>query len=157
MTPISHSPATISLTSGKDTIRKHTIQRAEVDIPYIIIGSFQSLTGSMEKEISVKEEAITNWGVSLQTSTVYPNMVHKAYKTILIPKIGFSLTSKTLTTKQLQYLQIKADSFYIPKLGFSSKFPKVILCASHIFGGFNQSVLQMTQIYKELQMTIGST
>ena len=65
MTPISHSPATISLTSGQDIVRKNIIERVEVNVPYRTIGSYQSPTGSMEKEMLVKEAAITNWGTPL--------------------------------------------------------------------------------------------
>ena len=86
MTPISHSPATISLTSGQDIIIKHTIERVEVNVSYRTIGSYQSPAESMENEMLVKEEAITKWETPPQTSTIYPNMVHKAYKTIMIPK-----------------------------------------------------------------------
>ena len=66
------------------------------------------------------------------------------------------MTSTTFTYKQIQNLQIKADKYYISKLGFSSKFPRVILRASHKYGGFKQSTLLMTQIYKQLQMLLGS-
>lgn len=111
MIPISQSSAIISLTSGQDTTQQHKIERVEVNIPYRTIVSYQLPTKSMEKELLVKEEAILNWGTSLQTSKIYPNMTHKAYKTIMIPKIGFSMTSTIFNPIQLQSLQIKADRY----------------------------------------------
>ena len=111
----------------------------------------------MEKEIQIKNETIEKWGLPLQTSTVYPNLTYKAYETILIPRIGFSLTNTTLTPKQIKKLQIKADQYYIPKLNISSKFPRTILRASYNYGGFQQTTIQMTQIIKQIQMTLGCT
>ena len=58
MTPISKSPATISLTSGQDITKLHQIKRVEVNNSYRTIGSYQSPTGSMEKEIQIKEKMI---------------------------------------------------------------------------------------------------
>ena len=157
MAPINRSPGTISLTSGQNTTKTDIIKRAEITEPYRTIGSYQTPTGSMEKEIMIKKEQIENWGQPLQTSKIYPNLVYKAYKTILMPQITFSLTNTTLTLPEINNLQTKADKYYIPKLGMSSKFPQVVLRGSYKFGGFNQTTLQMSQIYKQLQMIIGCT
>lgn len=116
MSPIFTILGQISLTSGQDTSQKLVINSAEVTEPHRTIGSYQTPTGNMTKEITIKEQAIMSWGPPLQTSTVYPNLVHRAYKTILIPKLDFSLTCTTMTAKQLQALQTKADGFMFTNL-----------------------------------------
>ena len=105
----------------------------------------------------IKKEQIENWGQPLQRSKIYPNLVYKAYETILMPRITFSLTNTTLMQPEINNLQTKADKYYIPKLGLSSKFPRVVLRGSYKFGGFNQSTLQMSQTHKQIQMIIGCT
>ena len=72
MRPISESPSNISLTSGQDTTQSYTIHRAEVNKPYQTIGSYLSPTGNMDKEIEVKEEAITKWGTPSKQAEFTP-------------------------------------------------------------------------------------
>ena len=59
----------------------------------------------MYREIEDKREMINQWGTPLLTSKTYPNLTHKAYKTILMPKFNFSLNVTILTTGKLPFLQ----------------------------------------------------
>ena len=99
MLPISNYSRQIPLKSYQDIETKYTIHLVEVTESYRTIGSYQTPTRSMDQEIKIKEQTILRWGSPLQTSTIYPHLVYKAYETILVRKIGFSLTNTTLTNK----------------------------------------------------------
>lgn len=78
MPSILNTPSNIYLTSGQDTETNYKIHRSEVTKSCRTIGSYQTLTGCMEKEIKIKENAITNWGSALQINTIYINPIYKA-------------------------------------------------------------------------------
>lgn len=76
----------------------------------------------------------------------------------LYPNSAFlSSTPPSQLNKLKKKLQIQADRYYIPKQGLSSKFPRLVLQASYQYGGSNQKTIQMTQIYKQIQMLLGYT
>ena len=97
MSTISGTPAVIHLTSGQDNQTHHKIKRAEVTDLYHTIGTYQTPTGQMDREFSVKVDMINQWGTPLLTSKIYQNLTDKAYETILYPKVTYSLNITTLT------------------------------------------------------------
>ena len=155
MNQITDIPAKIYLTSGQDHQTFQEIQRAEITDPYQTIGTYQTPTGQIDKEIEVKKDMITQWGKPLLTSKIYPNLTYKAYETILYPKVTYSFNTTTLTHQQLHNLQKSANKYYIPKIGFNAKFPGIVLTASYKYGGFKQSSFLLGQIHKQLQMFLG--
>ena len=60
----------------------------------------------------------------------------------------------TLISDELNALQIQADKYYIPKLGFNSKFQQEVLHVFPKYGGFKQANVQMNQTLKQFQMVL---
>ena len=115
MNQITDIPAKIYLTSGQDHQTFQEIKRAEITDPYRTIGTYQTPTGQMDKEIEVKKDMITQWGKPLLTSKIYPNLTYKAYETILYPKVNYSLNTTTLTHQHLHNLQNQEINITSPK------------------------------------------
>ena len=79
----------------------------------------------------------------------------KAYKTVYVPMIAYSLGVTTLSENKLNKLQSIAEEAYLPKIGMNRKFPKVLLRGPQEYGGLGDPSYYTTQGYRQFQLLIG--
>ena len=140
MATIEESPGEIKLTSrrGDVTTKK---RRYECNVAMRTLGARLAPSGTIDKELEYRTEQCNAWAQSMLESKLTKRDAYKAYHNVLIPKIGYTLATTTMTEKELKGMQVIVDKVYLPKVGLNRHFPLEVLNSPSEHGGIEHETL----------------
>ena len=119
------------------------------------IGVRISPSGEQQTEYEHKLGQTRGFARGMSGSHLTKSEARKAYKTVYVPMIAYSLGVTTLPENKLNKLQLMAEEAYLPKIGMNRKFPKRVLRGPQEYGGMGDPSYYTIQGYKQLQLLIG--
>ena len=91
------------------------------------------------------QQTVTSFLQNLQRSYLTRHELFLAYYTVLIPRLTYTFATTTYAPDFLFKIQKKIAQALIPRLGYSSKTPRVIIYGSPKCGGIGLRNLYIEQ------------
>jgi hypothetical protein len=133
----------ICLTSGTDSEKVRIYQR-DITESHKTLGVMMTPTGSEDAQTEYLCQTANQLSSLVATSRLARFDAFMAYRACWFPAVGYSLSTTTMSERQLQSVQSRSMSIFLPKMGINRHFPKAIVYGPPELGG-----LQLRDLFVE--------
>lgn len=121
----------------KDTNRLITLDQKDVSDAHRTLGAFKSVTGNESEQYDVLLHKSNHLAMITRTGQLSRFQARRAFSSIYIPSMTYSLVSCNLSKSDLHTIQSKAIQAFLPAMGYERTFPHAVVFASRQLGGLN--------------------
>ena len=130
---------------------EHAIKRVEPHEARKTLGCFVSPSHNQIPQFQALKQIILEWKKQMTFSSLSNMLILQAYETILKPKLVYRFSTTSLSFDQCEELVRLIRPLILHAHRAHQTFPKVILEASSLYGGFNMVHFYDIQGYEKLK------
>ena len=154
LSPISSTPASLSLTSGNSTVPA-PITRVESTSTLKTLGLWTSPSGQQQDEFDAILSVLAQISESLRCLYLHRHEADAAYSIYVIPKLRYVLACSQLSLKQCHLLDSKLRKMFMARQGINRNTSHSIYYGSHLYGGFQRTSTYDIQGTEHVNLLLG--
>lgn len=131
---LGHTDITIMDPDSKEHV---ALEHKSVEEVHRTLGAFKTISGDESSQFQVLLEKSNKLAVCTAQGQLTRLQARRAYSSIYIPSISYSLVTTNLSQKLMADIQSKAMLAFLPAMGFERTFPRAVVFGPVMFGGLN--------------------
>lgn len=135
-----HGQSDITITDP-DTKAEVILDHKCVTEVHRTLGAFKTIAGDESEQYKVLLTKSNQLAVRTSQGQLTRLQARRAYSSIYVPSMSYSLVTTNLAPKLLAAIQSKAMLSFLPAMGFERTFPRAVVYGPRTFGGLNLSRL----------------
>lgn len=127
-----------------DTKQRVTIDHKCIDQVHRTLGAYKTISGDESEQFKVLLAKSNQLAIHTSQGQLTRSQARRAYSSIYIPSMSYSLVTTNLSLKLIADIQSKAMMAFLPAMGYERTFPRAV-----VFGPRRNGGLNLCQLYTE--------
>lgn len=131
---LGHTDITIT---DPDTKEQVVLEHRSVDDVHRTLGAYKTISGDETNQFTVLLDKSNQLAIRTAQGQLTRLQARRAFSSIYIPSISYSLVTTNLSPKLMADIQSKAMLAFLPAMGYERTFPRAVVFGPSKFGGLN--------------------